>query len=67
MDERLERLRAEHVNIMNRLRDAESMRDMLRDNIAEMIGDLETQNQEIESTYKDMHDIEDEILRLSGT
>ena len=67
MDERLERLRAEHVNIMNRLRDVESMRDMLRDNIAEMIGDLETQNQEIESTYKDMHDIEDEILRLSGT
>ena len=67
MDERLERLRAEHANIMNRLRDAESMRDMLRDNIAEMIGDLETQNQEIESTYKDMHDIEDEILRLSGT
>ena len=67
MDERLERLRAEHANIMNRLRDAESMRDMLRDNIAEMIGDLDTQNQEIESTYKDMHDIEDEILRLSGT
>ena len=67
MDERLERLRAEHVNIMNRLRDAESMRDMLRANIAEMIGDLEIQNQEIESTYKDMHDIEDEILRLSGT
>ena len=54
MGERLERLRAEHVNIMNRLRDAESMRDMLRDNIAEMVGDLETQNQEIESTYKDM-------------
>ena len=67
MDERLERLRTEHVNIMNRLRDAESMRDMLRANIAEMIGDLETQNQEIESTYKDMNDIEDEILRLSGT
>ena len=67
MDERLERLRAEHANILNRLRDAGSVRDMLRGNIAEMIGDLETQNQEIESTYKVMHDIEDEILRLSGT
>ena len=52
---------------MNRLGDAESIRDMLRGNIAEMIGDLDTQNQEVESTYKDMHDIEDEILRLSGT
>ncbi len=45
MGERLERLRAEHANILNRLGDAGSVRDMLRGNIAEMIGDLETQNQ----------------------
>lgn len=65
MSERLERLRAEHADIMNRLRDAESRRDVLRDRIAEMIGDFEAQKHEIESAYELLHDIEDEILHLS--
>ena len=62
---RLEDLRAEHVNIMNRLREAEAKREVLHDQAVKSINALEAQKRVIEQMYELLLRVEDEIMRLS--
>lgn len=65
MSDKLEELQALLREEYSHLRQAESRRDTLRDLVANAISDFEEQQSEIDEIQETIHDIEDEILRLS--
>ena len=66
MSDKLDQLRAKLRGMQVRINNEEKRLLALRNKAAAVIADIESQEAVVKSLRKEMHDIEDEILRQSG-